>query len=597
MKPTFTQRVSLLIVLLVLTACQSTGIMPAVTVSPEIPSTPTLAPLPTTTPSPTPFPFMLSEPGWEGVQMDTVCISVDGIYEGDPRFADISLHEKTLKSLLQELGFGVSTDCDATLHMVSGYSTETATYITNDTNTSFDCVTRAYFSGYMVLTAPTRIPVYSRFEGEVTNEPQVTMDGCPEQAEVFETAWISATLIGLSHLVGPAAIVSMYESDNEIHRNAAFMASEALGPDDLDALPAVLRALKTQSEIATISSLATGIQNMGPQAQEAAAPFVPALLENLKTSEVDPFFPGQFETSTVETLGKLGAQDAVPVLVEMLESPNSLVAPEIIINALANIGPGAAHAVPVLIQKARDENDFYALEALGKIGPVTPEVVLFLMEQAQRCEKEPWYGCAAIGALGKMYPQSAEILPFLISIAQANKPTAASRAIMAIGNNGMISPEVYPMLKQSLRHQSEDVRSAAAGALANLGPALGSDTKEVIPTLISMVRTENQYSQARANAINALSVVGRGSPDVISLFAQQLETKNVLEPVALENLGPESRALAPSIIVALDANQFDQIMDITTLTEYIHALILVTGDYAGYKADDWLAWWEIHKNN
>ena len=45
-------------------------------------------------------------------------------------------------------------------------------------------------------------------------------------------------------------------------------------------------------------------------------------------------------------------------------------------------------------------------------------------------------------------------------------------------------------------------------------------------------------------------------------------------------------------IAALEANQPGGPQDISFTTSYLDALISITGEYPGYRAGDWQAWWD-----
>jgi HEAT repeat protein len=420
--------------------------------------------------------------------------------------------------------------------------------------------------------------------------------GCPDESILFDTAWTQSILEGLSQLLGPSVITAMYTSKDDVHRNAAFSASQALGPEDLAVLPDVIDALNKNTSIEVRFDVASGIQNMGPQAQEAASLIVPSLLEGLKTSDEDPFMPGVFHQTIVETLGKLGpgSKDAVPALLEMVADPDSEVPATIIMQTLGNVGPAAESAVPVIIQKAR-EGDAYAMEALGKIGPVTPEVLPFLMETAANHKQNFWSSAVAMEALAHLESQSPDILPFLLSATQDSDPAYALTAIRCLGITGSTSPDVYDLLKKLISSSDDHLRSGAIETLKVLAPGFGTQANETIPTLLAIAQSQEQFSLAPHHAIDALTVIDKDSPEVVAAFNHILSTTHVLNDFALDEMGPEAHELVPALIEALDTNQLGRPQDILSLTPYLHALISITGEYPGYRAQDWRTWWEAQK--
>jgi HEAT repeat protein len=595
MKSNHKLRSVFLLLILALTACQPANSGPAATSTPPpvLIESSTKAP-PTALPSPTPLALEYPIPEWNRVELKNVCIQLDELYDSQNPSSNTESHRNRVVKLLHELKFNTSStsgDCDATLSIAAGFFDDSSTYSVQDTGSSFECVTGQSFHGLMVLTVTQLPPLYTTISNNTGNAPYVTFGGCPDQSILFDTAWTQSILEGLSHLLGPSVIIAMYKSKDDIHRNAAFGASQALGPDDLAVLPDVIEAISKNTNIDSRAQIANGIQNMGNQAQEAASVIVPSLLDELKTSDVDPFMPGLLDQTIVETLGKLGpgSKDAVPVLLEMLDDPNSPVAAGAILQTLGNIGPAAEASIPVLLQKAQ-EDEAYAVEAIGKLGVVNPEILSVLMEMAGNHKQDFWMSAVAMEALASLQSQSPEILPFLLSATQDTDPVFAETAIRCLGLSGTNSPEVYQLLKKSISQPKDSLQTTAIDALKTLSPGFGPQVRETVPALLAIAQKRDQFSRAPDSAIDALSVIEKDSPEVIAVFNNILTSTHVLSDFALDQMGPESRELVPALIEALEANQIGGPQDIATLTSYLHALISITGEYPGYRAQDWQAW-------
>jgi len=595
MKSNLQLRSVFLLLILALTACQPANGGPTATSTPPpaLIETSTQAP-PTARPSPTPLELEYPISEWNRVELKNVCIQLDELYDSQNTSSNTESHRNRLVKLLHELNLNTdatSGDCDATLSVAVGFFDDSSTYSAQDTGSSFECVTGQSFHGLMVLIATELTPLYTTISNNTGNAPYVTFGGCPDQSILFDTAWTQSILEGLSHLLGPSIITAMYKSKDDIHRMAAFGASQALGPDDLAILPDVIEAISINTNIDSRTQIANGIQNMGEPAQEAASVIVPSLLDELKTSGVDPIMPGLLDQSIVETFGKLGqgSKDAVPVLLEMLDDPNSPVAAGTILQALGNIGPAAEASIPVLLEKAQ-EGEPYAVEAIGKLEVVNPEILSVLMEMAENHKQNFWMSAVAMEALASLQPQSPEILPFLLSAAADNDPVFAKTAIRCLGLSGTTSPEVYQLLKKSISSPDDGMQFEAIDALKTLSPGFGLQVKETVPTLLAIAQKQDQFSLAPHSAIDALSVIEKDSPEVIAAFNNILSTTHVLNDFALDQMGPESRELVPALIEALKANQIGGPQDIASLTSYLHALISITGEYPGYRAQDWQAW-------
>jgi HEAT repeat protein len=108
---------------------------------------------------------------------------------------------------------------------------------------------------------------------------------------------------------------------------------------------------------------------MGPSARAA----VPLLIELVKDRGWSKY---QLRCSAIKALGQMGeaSRDAVPHLLPCLTELFTLDLP-LVIEALGNVGPSAAAAIPLLEEHARDHNPSIraaALQALAKIRNVEP---------------------------------------------------------------------------------------------------------------------------------------------------------------------------------------------------------------------------------
>jgi len=590
---------SALAILFLLSSCQAANVnLPETsTPQPQISVTSTMPPA--LIPSPTPAALKYPIPEWNSAKLKNVCVQLEEIYDSQSTSLSTESHRERIEQLLRELGVATgaaSEECDATLNVAAGFFTSSTTYTGQDTSAAFDCVTGLSFEGLLVLTAAELPPLYAPIGNETGNAPYLTTSGCPEQSLLFDRAWTQSILEGLSKLLGPSVITAMYQSEETIHREAALWASRALGPDDLAVLPDVIDALVSNTDIFSRDQIANGVQNMGTEAQQASSVIVPSLLEELKTTGEDSFMPGLFHETIVRTFGKLGpgAKDAVPALLEMLEAPDSVVSDITILEVLGNIGP-QAEIVPVLLQNAESGNA-QALYALGKIGPVTPEVVLVLIQAARNHKQDFWTSAVALEALAGMQSQSPEILPFLLSAAQDNDPRYAEMAIQSLALSGTTSPEVYQLLQKSISSSKDSLQTVAIDTLKALSPGFGSQAKEMLPTLLAIARKQDMVFVAPYSAVDALSAIQKDSPEVIAAFNDILSNTHMLNDFALDNMGPEARELVPALIEALAANQVGGPQDIAFARSYIHALVSITGAYPGYRAQDWQAWWEAHPN-
>jgi len=120
---------------------------------------------------------------------------------------------------------------------------------------------------------------------------------------------------------------------------------------------------------------------------------------------------------------------------------------------------------------------------------------------------------------------------------QPTGPTEAQKQearTLAVG----IKPDIgVPKLIEYLRHEDAGVRSAAAKALAKLGP----DAKDAVPALT--VEVSHDYSTARADAANALAAIGPDAKSAVPqliIMSQDFVRKDRDAAVnALEKIAPD----------------------------------------------------------
>ena len=149
-------------------------------------------------------------------------------------------------------------------------------------------------------------------------------------------------------------------------------ATEVLGKIGLEAVPALIKALKDGDKIVR-SSTAEALIKIGPEAKAA----VPALIETLNDKD------GYVRRRAADALGKIGsgAKAAVPALIETLKDEDEWVR-ALTAEALGKIAPEAKSVVPALIETLNDEDGLVRWRAaltLGKIvsiaGPVLIEAL------------------------------------------------------------------------------------------------------------------------------------------------------------------------------------------------------------------------------
>ena len=187
--------------------------------------------------------------------------------------------------------------------------------------------------------------------------------------DVYEPVRLNAAY-ALGAIGEPAVsqLIEVLSVEDQIMRRMAAYALVAVGAD---AVPALSEALQHTEETVRVEA-AYALAQIG----DAVEPAIPALMEQTKDENVE------VRRYLAEAFGSLGqaAAPAVPVLCDMLASDDDGQARFEAALALAQIGPLASDAIPVLASAFTDENRYVrdnAVLALKHIDTPEAETALF----------------------------------------------------------------------------------------------------------------------------------------------------------------------------------------------------------------------------
>jgi HEAT repeat protein len=208
------------------------------------------------------------------------------------------------------------------------------------------------------------------------------------------------------------------------------------------------------------------------EASEAAAEVLPAIggeriVLQLREILRDPKSKNRAVWHTLEALGGLWAKGAAatPDVIPFAASRNELHCAHAV-DALCNFGPGAAAALPVLMEtyrrhrrgKSRDIAES-ALEALGRVAPGDPRVHAILAEALSSRNEDLFE--AATTAIFNLRPVNEETVRFLIKMIAHQSDDferaegVSNAAVMAL--NGLMTPD--KRMVKALQAQTYDPRS------------------------------------------------------------------------------------------------------------------------------------------
>lgn len=273
------------------------------------------------------------------------------------------------------------------------------------------------------------------------------------------TQWYATYALGQ---IGPAAaeavqpLMKLLEDpyEHEYVRSGTAWALGQIGPAAEGAVPLLIATIPPrQASVRRNTPLALG--KIGPAAKSA----VPTLLGLLD----DP--DRGVRANAAAALWKIDRHDrAIPFLVEMIRRGTGS-GPYKAVDALGQLGPDAAPAVPALAAAFRHPDDDVprlVARTLAKIGPAAvPALKQSLSDPSQTVRRQAveslgWIGQPAVGVL--------------IEALQNDKPAVRLSAARALGRLGPDARDAVPALIQAVDDPDQEVRSAAGRALGRVGP-------------------------------------------------------------------------------------------------------------------------------
>ena len=251
--------------------------------------------------------------------IQTLCLTVEQSYPQIEREFSVPITE-TVRRILARLGLEVvaeGTPCDATLTFALTGESLWDSYspsgipidiLSSGISTGSFCHTGAKFNGQATLAIPERAPLTLPISAKQV-PPSSTYD-CPGKTGApFGRVWPRAVLDGLAELWGIQALTQTLEDEDEDVREAAIQALGEIGPQAVEAVPALIDTLQEHEDHDVREAGAEVLGMIGPDAKEA----VPALIQTLE----EDFWVRE---AAAEALGEIGPEEGVvPALIQALE--------------------------------------------------------------------------------------------------------------------------------------------------------------------------------------------------------------------------------------------------------------------------------------
>jgi HEAT repeat protein len=213
--------------------------------------------------------------------------------------------------------------------------------------------------------------------------------------------------------------------------------------------------------------------------------------------------------------------------------------------ALKDLGPLAAPAVPALVEALNDKNpglQHEALMTLERIGPAARGAVGDLIKLLENKDKSRLHSGAidALATIGRDAEKAVPLLKRLLAGKDSHLATAAGLALTQILPAGSDQlAEVVPILVKSLANSSPEIRNEAVFGLGACG-------RKAIPELTKLVEAHQKSPELAWQAATALAMTGREAepalPGLIDALKSKHENVVTSSADALGAIGPRAKA-------------------------------------------------------
>lgn len=321
---------------------------------------------------------------------------------------------------------------------------------------------------------------------------------------VYQSRFRSEPAAALPRLIGA---IEKCEADIKIAALKALAELRLNESQRLSAMPTIRSPLKDMDPRVRAAA-AHALGRFGTAAADAA-PDLMAMLQDKENSVV---------LSALVALSRVVPTDGT-VMQELIRGLGQPELREDVVEALAEMGPAAASAVPnlrQLIPQADERLLSEILLALGRIGAAAKPAVPDLIAQLKH-PKDYVRSCAA-KSLGQLQEHAAEAIPVLVQMLGENEQTQ-EMAVNAFRQMGAAAKEVVAELeKLATTTQSARVKIRIESALASIALDLSDPDSAVIMVLLNddeWFATMNSQPKDPATMLPALGRTVHNSRDIV----------------------------------------------------------------------------------
>lgn len=333
-----------------------------------------------------------------------------------------------------------------------------------------------------------------------------------------------------------------------------------IDPANDRALPVLIESLDDTDTDVLLTALGA-LEELGPKAV-AAAPKLKTIIERPDLRHKD--FVGDQLRLTIESARASAAaalaivspdpSPGVPALLKLMDRGDNE-ADWYAIDALGSLGPKASAAAPALAALTRDRRSRYeAVHALVQIDPkheaICPALIDLLLAD------RPEYGdfndnTWVIATLGEMGPQAASAVPALARVLEASdRSSVQSEAMKALGRIGPSAPkEALAALVRAFKDKrASRLRTPPSLALCSMGAAAAP----AVPDLLALLKAGDSRSEEACWVLGAIGPAAKAAvPALVALLNGEKASLAAPAGCALVMIDPSARAIVEARVGAI----------------------------------------------